>query len=186
MHKYIPTRASTTFIQIGAADGLIHDPYREFILRPNMQGILVEPLPYQFKRLQRNYAGKRSLIFEPSAICYPSNPIDLFVLDEDFLTGHPNRELLALQTSTSFERFRQSIALCGVSDADEHITRVRAAGVTIEELLDKNGLNCCDCLFMDMEGHEPEVLLNLDYGRVLPKLVAFETIYLGEALFGGL
>ena len=69
--KHIPRQKHISFIQIGAADGLLHDPYREFILRKNLHGVLVEPLPAQFKRLQRNYRRKKGVSFANCAVSYP-------------------------------------------------------------------------------------------------------------------
>ena len=32
-----------SFVQVGAHDGVMHDPLRKFILNNNWQGILIEP-----------------------------------------------------------------------------------------------------------------------------------------------
>lgn len=56
------------FIQIGANDGVTGDDLRKFIEKYNWHGILVEPVPHVFKRLQNNYSGFKHLIFENSAI----------------------------------------------------------------------------------------------------------------------
>jgi hypothetical protein len=34
-----------SFIQVGAGDGLRRDPIREFIVRDNWTGVMIEPLP---------------------------------------------------------------------------------------------------------------------------------------------
>jgi hypothetical protein len=34
-----------SFIQVGASDGLRRDPLREFIVRDNWTGVMIEPLP---------------------------------------------------------------------------------------------------------------------------------------------
>lgn len=177
--QHIPRSQPTTFIQIGAADGLLHDPFREFILQKNLRGLLVEPLPFQLVRLQRNYACKRGVNFAQCAVSYPPRKLDLFILSEAFLAVHPNRDVLALQASTSREQFIESLRGCGVTGVDDNIVSVQVPGFTVEQLMDQNHLSSCDCMFLDLEGYEPEVLLNMDYTCVQPKLIAYENIYLG-------
>jgi hypothetical protein len=43
------------FVQIGASDGLHSDPIREFVVRDAWSGVFMEPLPYSFARLKKNY-----------------------------------------------------------------------------------------------------------------------------------
>jgi FkbM family methyltransferase len=165
---------------MGAADGLLHDPYREFIIQKNMRGMLVEPLPFQYAKLQRNYSHKRGVTFVQCAVSYPPQKMELFILREAFLATLPNREMLALQASTSRTRFIESLKQCGVPDAEEHVVSIQVPGCTVEQLMAQNNLAWCDCLFLDLEGYEPNVLLNMDYVRIKPKLIAYENIHLGE------
>jgi FkbM family methyltransferase len=181
LESHIPKHGEVTFIQAGAADGLLHDPYREFILRGNMRGVLVEPLPFQFSALKRNYAHKRNVFFENCAISYPANRIELFVLSEEFVADHPQREVLALQASTSRERFINSLSLCGAPEGWKHVMGITVYGKTIEEMMLQNGFDSFDCIFLDMEGYEPQVLLNLDFATVQPKLIVYEHVCLGAS-----
>ena len=43
------------FIQVGANDGLMCDPIRQFIVKHSWGGILVEPVPDYFELLKKNY-----------------------------------------------------------------------------------------------------------------------------------
>ena len=43
------------FIQVGANDGITGDDLRKYILKYQWHGILVEPVPYVFDRLIKNY-----------------------------------------------------------------------------------------------------------------------------------
>src|SRR5438093_1498023 len=45
------------FIEIGSNDGEHDDHLRPFILSRPWSGIMVEPVPYVFERLRRNYGG---------------------------------------------------------------------------------------------------------------------------------
>lgn len=180
LSEAIPRNRPVSFLQIGAGDGLMNDPYREFILRDNLRGVLVEPLPSQFARLRRNYSRKNNVEFENCAVSYPAEPLRLFILDDDFLAQHPGRDLILLQAATSRRRLLESLAICGVSGVEEHVVELSVPAQTVEDLMAQHRLNTFDCLFLDLEGHEANVLLNLDYRSVQPKLIAFENIYLED------
>lgn len=51
-------RTEVTFVQAGANDGMDGDPLRASILRYHLRGLLIEPLPSAFARLQQNYASE--------------------------------------------------------------------------------------------------------------------------------
>ena len=59
---------AATLVQIGANDGIVDDPLREFLLRGLWRGVLVEPVPYLFERLRRNYSSRPDLAFANVAI----------------------------------------------------------------------------------------------------------------------
>ena len=179
--KHIPRDRDVTFIQIGAGDGLVHDPYREFILRDNLRGVLVEPLPFQFTRLRRNYSRKRNVVFLNCAVSYPPGTIQLFTLDEKFLGQNRGRDLLLLQAATSRERLLESLSIVGLRNAEKYVVELLVPGRTIEDIMAKENYSSFDCLFLDLEGYEPHVLLNLDYSVSKPKLIAYEHIYLGQS-----
>src|SRR5688572_761255 len=59
MRKHFSKKSRVTFVQIGAFDGLAGDPLRPLILEnENWTGVLAEPHPDAFERLQRNYAAQ--------------------------------------------------------------------------------------------------------------------------------
>ena len=56
------------FVEIGSNDGHQHDHLRPFILSRGWRGVMVEPLPYVFERLVRNYEGVAGVALENAAI----------------------------------------------------------------------------------------------------------------------
>jgi FkbM family methyltransferase len=181
LRKCIPRDRKVTFIQAGAADGLTHDPYREFILQGNLHGALVEPLPLQFRKLRRNYSRKKNVTFVNCAISYPPRAMKLFVLEEKFLARHPGREILLLQASTSREHLLSSLSIYGISGVENHILEVSVPGRSIEDIMVDAKFPSFDCIFLDLEGYEPRVLLHLDYRVVKPNVIAYEHIHLGQS-----
>jgi hypothetical protein len=47
------------FLQIGSNDGVSGDPLNFFINNYNWHGVLVEPIPFLFDQLQRNYKRQK-------------------------------------------------------------------------------------------------------------------------------
>lgn len=51
-------KKAVTFLQIGSNDGLTRDPIYQLISRNNgWCGLFVEPVPYLFERLKKNYSS---------------------------------------------------------------------------------------------------------------------------------
>ena len=70
------------FIEIGSNDGEQHDHLSPMIKSREWRGIMVEPVPYVFERLRRNYAGTKSISFENAAIADHDGQLPFFHLAE--------------------------------------------------------------------------------------------------------
>src|SRR5690348_11998000 len=57
LHLNKITRENLSFIQIGANDGYVNDPFYKFIRRDTWKGILIEPQNDVFQELQKTHAG---------------------------------------------------------------------------------------------------------------------------------
>jgi FkbM family methyltransferase len=165
-----------TFIQIGANDGFSNDPFREFILRRDMQGVLVEPLPFLFKKLKNNYKSKDRLIFDNCAISYNTSELEIYTLNEDFLNSTPDSESLSGLASFEKEHILKHIGL----EKEKFITNLKVPTKTIENIQSEYNFVSFDCLFMDIEGYESEVIEKIDFEKVQPKLIVYEFIHLGS------
>lgn len=180
LHRLLPRDEAVSFLQAGANDGITNDPYREFILRANFRGVLVEPAPYPFRRLRANYAHKDGLHFADCLITYPpADRMDFYTFAEGFLAGRDDARHLSMLSSLSREQLARELA--GDEAGRTHIITTQVAGQTIEQLMLRHGFSSFDCLFIDIEGYEPRVLLSLDYAVVRPRMIAFESLHLGPA-----
>lgn len=59
-------------------------------------------------------------------------------------------------------------------EAEPTIRRVEIPAITLNDLLDQNGVTEIDFLSMDIEGHEPAALAGFDIERFAPELVCIE------------
>lgn len=178
LDRVLPRSAPVTFLQAGAHDGVTNDPYREFILRPNFRGVLVEPVPGTFRRLLQAYRHRSGLAFESCLVAYPpGNAVSFYTFDEDFLRDRGDAGQLSMLAST--DRARLLSGLAPGDPADGHVVETRVPGHTIEELMARHGFASFDCLFLDIEGYEARVLAAVDLDALQTKLIAFESLHLG-------
>src|SRR5262245_57869066 len=96
-----------SFIQVGASDGLRRDPIREFIVRDNWTGVMIEPLPRVFALLKANYAhlrARRDLVFENAAISSTDSTLAFYTVADGILNRLGIEEQLDLLQKSSVRR----------------------------------------------------------------------------------
>ena len=167
-----------TFLQIGANDGISHDPFREFIIRRNARGVTTEPVPEFFTSMSRNYSAYPNVLPENCAVGYPAGRMPFYAYSATFLKSkNDSKELAGL---ASFLREKLVQCLEPEEDSNACIQEIIIPVVTVEDLMVKHGFDRFDCLFMDCEGHEENILTQLDYEVVKPRLIVFEHTHYGE------
>ncbi len=162
------------FVQIGACDGVLHDPLRAFIVRYNWRGILVEPLPDLFEKLKANYSGKDGLIFENVAIAESEETKSLIRVNPDVLAEFPE---WAAGCATFVENSR-NIASC--PDLKNHLITQDVQTLPLGALLEKHNVQHIDVLQIDTEGYDYKVLSQLDFTRHKPSIINMEYVHLND------
>ena len=69
------------FVQVGAMDGVANDPIHKFVIDKVWRGILIEPMPDMFARLQKNYEGCDGLTFVNCAVTDYEGQIEMTRID---------------------------------------------------------------------------------------------------------
>jgi FkbM family methyltransferase len=170
-----------TFLQIGANDGLRNDPLRDFVVRDSWTGCFVEPLPDVFPLLKRNYrrySKKLRLEFLNVAVTSHSQSLPFFTFTDQYLAGKPLEERLHLLRKASFKREQ----VRAFAESDSNIREIGVPCVGIRDLL----AQCFPCgrlglLALDVEGHEPEILREIDFEAFEIDAVLLETWNLGAS-----
>lgn len=178
LDRLLPSNSSYTFLQIGANDGISHDPFREFMIRQQTRGLAVEPVPDFFKELSDNYSAYPNVTLENCAIGYPAGRLPFYAYNTRFLRSKgDSKELAGL---ASFSREKLVHCLGPGEDQNACIQEIVIPVLTVEDVMMKHGFDRFDCLFMDCEGHEENILGRLDYDVVKPRLIVFEHTHYGE------
>lgn len=152
-----------SFVQIGANDGIQHDPIHDLVLQhPEWKGILVEPIPNVFKSLVANYKNNLNLKFEQCAISDEGGIISLY----------------CTSTDTDFESMRSSIAkdnvILGSCKTKKLIRKLDVPSITLQTLFNKYAISTLDLLLIDIEGYDFFVIQQLLKTSVRPAIIQFE------------
>ena len=159
-------------VQVGAHDGITHDPFREYLIRPGWKSVVVEPNPAVYQLLRRNYSAYRNVIPVNAAVSYATKELTLWTFEQQFLAGRPDGSVLSTLVSFSPENMRKFVA--PDDPALNHLKSFTVQCFTLEELAERHGLPQVDGIFVDVEGYENQILLHTDYARLKPSLVVFE------------
>ena len=168
VEERIRTRGSFNFLQVGANDGMLDDPIRELVLRHDLTGVMVEPLPDMFERLQRNFSSQTRLKFENVAITDRPGTVRIYRID----AGANAPEHLHGVASLS----RAHLLKEGVPEAAIRECEVEA--VTMQSLLAKHDIRQLDLLQVDTEGYDHEILKFALACGLRPAIINYEHCHL--------
>jgi FkbM family methyltransferase len=147
---------SGLLIDVGAADGYWNSNSRILLQRPGWSGILIEPEPEQFAKLNEMYTGR------PGISCINCG-IGLEEGRKTFYCGG--------QVST----FKDEIKHSAEVNHDIKYKEIEVWISTLTSVLDDVGIDVAiDFLSIDVEGMNYEVWRSLDKQKYSPKLVCIE------------
>jgi FkbM family methyltransferase len=169
------------FIQIGANDGISVDPLREFITAApsKYEGVFVEPVPNIFHKLQENYSyvAHGRLIFINAAVSSESGTKLIWKIKDSDLWRFPP---FAYQIS-SFDREHLIRHFPSMKHVERSLESVAVPCRTLLEIQKYTGLDNLDLIHLDVEGHEPDILLNIDFYTTTPQILLFEISHMASA-----
>jgi FkbM family methyltransferase len=154
------------FVQIGANDGVSHDPIHAFVSAKRVDGIVVEPLPDMFEALchtYRRHPGVRKLNL---AI---HNELDVLTL---YRPDPARAAHLSGIASLRKDRHALTSNRSGLSEAD--IVALEVPAISLNNLLIEQKVEHLDLLQIDVEGYDMEIVDSLDLQRWRPSIIRFE------------
>ena len=157
------------FVQIGANDGVVHDPFYRYICSNDWRGILVEPVRCYYDRLQQNYIGNTKLIFENCAISDCNEYRSFYRIQEglDFMPAW----------SEGLGSFRLDVLLKHkrlIPSIENYIVEESVECISFETLLVRHAICKVDLLMIDTEGYDFEILKQIDFAWIKPRAIIFE------------
>lgn len=160
------------FVQIGANDGVREDPCYAWITRFPWKGILVEPQPELVHALRRLHAGNADIHIAQAVIAEAPGRATLHYLRKDPRTPAWASGIASLSKAAILGHRRKIAAF------DELLGSLEVEALTLEQLLERCGLDDLDLLQIDAEGYDYRILATLDFGRRRPPVVCYEHVNL--------
>jgi FkbM family methyltransferase len=177
--KFAAEQPAATFVEIGAHDGAFSDQLRSFILSRSWTGVMVEPVPYVFDRLRRNYESIDRVAIENAAISEADGVQPFYQLRQ---APDPEREGLPSWYDAIGSLSKETLLSHRdlIPDIDQRVTQIEVPCMTFESLCRKHGLAKIDILMVDTEGHDWKVLQGVDMNAHRPRLLIYEHQHLSD------
>ena len=154
----------SSFVQVGAHDGEMHDPLRKFILADNWKGLLIEPQKEMIDKCRHNYKNISNLIFINCAVHPYKTNIDLFKANDAKDYSHTG------WASVLPDRFAST-------QYENNYTVENVKARHLMDIIADNKLTSIDILQIDTEGFDAEVIKMFDFIKFRPLLIQYEHIH---------
>lgn len=177
LQRLAELRPEARFVQIGAHDGQQQDPLRDVVLAHPWRGVMVEPVPYVYARLRRNYGHlERRVALENVAIGAEAGPRTFYHLQDTEGAGRPGLPIWF----DALGSFRRDVVLNHrrfIPDIEERMVEIEVPCLTFEMLCDRHGIEQLDVLHTDTEGSDWEILESVPFDRFRPTVIIYESVH---------
>ncbi len=180
LRAFAERRPEAVFVEIGSNDGSQHDHLRPHILTRGWRGVMVEPVPYVFERLRRNYGHIGRVGLENAAVADRDGELPFWHLAE---ASPQERERLPVWYDAlgSFSRETLLGHTGDIPDLEQRLVATRVPTLTFDSLCRRHELDHLDLVLIDTEGHDWEVIRQIDFERYLPTVLVYEHYHLSPA-----
>lgn len=162
---------NVTFIQVGAHDGRSGDLIHDFVTLNAWRGVFVEPVPYLYERLVRNYAAYADrFTFENIAIDTSDGIKKFYAVRE---ADHSNIPGWHTQLG-SFDKNNILKHAGSIPGLQELIYGIDVRTMTMKTLLKKNNILNPQIIAIDTEGYDGVVVRSLLNEGIRPQILIFE------------
>jgi FkbM family methyltransferase len=182
--KAIP---SIFVIQVGANDGINHDPIHKYVKRDKWRGLLIEPQTSVFRnKLFPLYLKNPSIQMENVAIADSISLMDMYRIsfcNDRWANGLTTFEKETLQKKVDdgdIERIARKKGVKVPANYDDYIERFKVECKTFDFLRAKYEIGEVDVLQVDVEGFDYQLIKLYDLSRNKPKVIVFESKHLDE------
>lgn len=175
-------------IQIGANDGINHDPIHKFIKRDKWQGVLLEPQKEVFENYLKKLHAKSAAIFTVNAaLDYKDGTSSIYRIsfsNARWATGLSSFDRQALEEAVTSDYVKACAQNEGTplpTTIEERIREETVITISPETLLHKYQIKEIDWLQIDTEGFDFNIIKMFNIGKTRPKVIVFEQYRLSDA-----
>ncbi len=164
------------FVQIGANDGVTHDLLHPYIVAHRWRGVLVEPVHTYCERLRETYRAFPQLAIEEAAITTVEGTREIHRIGDDAPELPPWCRGLASFHPEVIRKHR--FVVPGI---ENYLMVEPVRCITFRTLFERHGVRHLDLLSIDTEGHDYEILKQLDFNALKPRMIVYEHKHIGRA-----
>ncbi len=165
VEEYLKLNQRLFFIQVGAFDAQ-GDPILYYMEKYNINGIMIEPNPTPFKRLQHNQV-LREITLLNIAISPEEGIRNLYFVPENKADSYGKRYWAKYCSTLVPDRGR-------IMEFSEDVENIKVECCTLQRVINDHDVKNVDLLLIDTEGHDYEVIKSLDFGKIKPKIIHYE------------
>tara|TARA_Y100000741_G_scaffold302730_1_gene244440 strand:+ start:502 stop:1251 length:750 start_codon:yes stop_codon:yes gene_type:complete len=165
-------------IQIGANDGISFDEINFFIKKYKVKSILVEPIKENFNKLKNNYKDLDFIQFENAAISNKKEVNHLYKVNPKFINYYDDH----IPAIPSFDK--KHLLSHGVKNS--HIVKEKVNSLSVKDLVTKFKIDNLDLFFVDAEGYDGNIVLDLLNETELRPIIIFEYVHINNKIFNNL
>ncbi len=198
LESLLQTQSTVQIVQVGAHIGdTFNDPLNEFLRihasgpNPRVSALLIEPVPFLFKKLVETYRGYRNVVLENVAISDRDGIADFYCLPENIRPaelGLPEwiDQLGSLRSDRMtklwdrYESKHHSAAKQVQEFYLKHRITKSVQCMTLENVLAKHSIINIDLLNLDTEGHDFAILKTINFKQIKPTFINYERVLLFE------
>lgn len=184
LSKYSKSKPGNfTVVQIGANDGITHDPIHKFIKRDDWKGVLLEPQPDVFHEfLTKIYAKNNGITPLCAAIGEKDGTQPIYKVG--FSTMRWATGLASFSKEKIEKAFEDGIVASNCkrfgieipADQSQWISHEEVQVIAPSTLIQTYGLDHIDLLQIDAEGYDLEVIRIFDIPKTQPQAIIFENV----------
>lgn len=170
LSAYLRNNQSLFFVQIGANDGKSFDPIYEFVTmnHERVRGVAIEPVNDYFEQLKVSYRNYPNVITRNVAIHNTRKRMTIHRVDPSRIRQDDLPKWA--KGIASFDENHHELS--GIpADA---IIRENVQCVSLNDLVKAHQIGTIDLLQIDTEGYDREIMLNIDFDIIKPKIIHFE------------
>lgn len=187
LNAYSLSKKVFTVIQIGANDGITHDPIHKFIKRDNWRGVLLEPQSGVFNQyLKKIYAKNKGIVTLCAAIGEEDGSQPIYKVgfsDMRWATGLTSFSKEKIESAFESGIVEVNCSKFGIeipTDQSKWISEEEVEVISPKTLLKKFEIGKIDLLQIDAEGYDLEVIRIFDIESTKPEAIIFENVGLEE------
>jgi len=169
------------FMEIGAWDGIGADLFYPLVKKYKISGILIEPQEDAFRRLKENYAYDNKIVFENVAVAEKDCIKPLFFVSLNSQAIALAHASLKKEMAEKEAAFFQRNNILPTGECSQYILSKPVQCLSISTIIKKHKLNKIDILQIDTEGYEYEILKNVPFDKIKPRIIRYEYTHLNRA-----